>query len=120
MRIGVLATRAGISRSKIRFYEARGLLPTPIRLASGYRDFDEKTLHTLVFIDRAQALGFSLQEIAAHLSLPGGRTARKAHLLVRIQEKLAQLNEMSAQLEKKRAALESLVPDLRNSLREKS
>jgi MerR family copper efflux transcriptional regulator len=93
-------------------------LPPPIRLASGYRDFDERALQTLVFIERAQALGFSLKEIAAHLSLPGGMTARKAHLLERIQEKLAQLDDMSAQLKRKRQVLESLVPDLRNSLRE--
>ena len=120
MRIGVLAMRAGISCSRIRFYEAQGLLPATIRLASGYRDFDERALQILVFIDRAQALGFSLQEIAAHLNLPGGRTARKAHLWEKIQEKLAQLNDLSAQLERKRQVLESLLPDLRNSLREQN
>jgi DNA-binding transcriptional MerR regulator len=27
MRIGLLAARAGVSASRIRFYEARGLLP---------------------------------------------------------------------------------------------
>ena len=83
MRIGELARRAGVSASCIRFYEARGLLPTPPRLAGGYRDYDEQALATLVFIARARDLGFGLPAIAAHLASPndGSRKTRLKNLL---------------------------------------
>jgi len=59
MRIGLLAARAGISTSRIRFYEAEGLLPPPPRRHSGYRDYDERALEIILFINRARGLGFS-------------------------------------------------------------
>ncbi|MGH9847657.1 MAG: MerR family DNA-binding transcriptional regulator, partial [Blastocatellia bacterium] len=39
MRIGELATQAGVNIQTIRFYERRGLLKKPHRTASGYRDY---------------------------------------------------------------------------------
>lgn len=39
MRIGELASELGVSADTLRFYERRGLLPTPPRTASGYRDY---------------------------------------------------------------------------------
>jgi MerR family copper efflux transcriptional regulator len=118
MRIGVLATRAGISCSRIRFYEAQGVLPPPIRLSSGYRDYDERALRTLLFIDRGRALGFTLQEIATHIHFPEHGSARKAHLLARIEEKFAELNVSLTQLQSKRAVLESILSELRSGIRE--
>jgi DNA-binding transcriptional MerR regulator len=70
MRIGLLAARAGVSTSRIRFYEAEGLLPPPPRRHSGYRDYDERALEIILFINRARGLGFSLAEVAAHLDSP--------------------------------------------------
>ena len=69
MRIGELARRAGVSTSKIRFYEARGVLPPGRRLASGYRDYGDDALRVVEFIGRAQGLGFALREIAASSSM---------------------------------------------------
>ncbi|MFJ4972026.1 redoxin family protein [Streptomyces sp. NPDC088755] len=40
MRIGELARRAGVTTKAVRYYESLGLL-TPVRLANGYRDYDE-------------------------------------------------------------------------------
>ncbi|PIO44715.1 MerR family DNA-binding transcriptional regulator [Phyllobacterium zundukense] len=48
MRIGLLAARAGVSISRIRFYEAQGLLPLPPRHRSGYRDYDERALEIIL------------------------------------------------------------------------
>lgn len=53
----------------IRFYERSGLLPEPERLASGYRVYDEAALRRLCFIKKAQAHGFSLDEIRRILRL---------------------------------------------------
>lgn len=75
LRIGELAKMAGVSSSKIRFYEACGLLPPAQRLANGYRDYGVYALSIVNFIGRAQRLGFTLRDVAAHLRSPadGGR-----------------------------------------------
>ncbi|MEV5312557.1 MULTISPECIES: MerR family transcriptional regulator [unclassified Streptomyces] len=65
MRIGELAERAGVSRDAIRFYEKVGLVRAR-RLGNGYRDFSEETVAWLQYVRTAQALGFSLAEIARH------------------------------------------------------
>lgn len=62
MPIGEVAERAGMSASRIRFYEARGLLPEPER-AAGKRRYGEEVLRRLSIIDAAQRVGFTLEEI---------------------------------------------------------
>jgi MerR family transcriptional regulator, redox-sensitive transcriptional activator SoxR len=62
MPIGEVAERAGMSTSRIRFYESRGLLPEPER-AGGKRRYDEEVLRRLEIIDAAQRVGFTLEEI---------------------------------------------------------
>ena len=62
MPIGEVAERAGMSTSRIRFYEARGLLPRPER-AGGKRRYGEEVLRRLAIIDAAQRVGFTLEEI---------------------------------------------------------
>jgi MerR family transcriptional regulator, redox-sensitive transcriptional activator SoxR len=62
MPIGEVAERAGMSTSRIRFYEARGLLPEPERVG-GKRRYGEEVLRRLAIIDAAQRVGFTLEEI---------------------------------------------------------
>jgi DNA-binding transcriptional MerR regulator len=62
MAIGEVAERAEMSTSRIRFYEARGLLPEPER-AGGKRRYSEEVLRRLAIIDAAQRVGFKLEEI---------------------------------------------------------
>lgn len=69
LRIGVVSKRAGLSIDAIRFYERRRLLRSPARSEGGYRLFREDDVETLLFIERAQELGFSLNEIRELLSL---------------------------------------------------
>jgi MerR family transcriptional regulator, redox-sensitive transcriptional activator SoxR len=62
MAIGEVAERAGVSTSRIRYYEARSLLPEPDR-AAGKRRYDEDVFRRLAIIDAAQRVGFTLEEI---------------------------------------------------------
>ena len=39
MKIGEVATLAGVTVDTVRFYERVGVLPPPARRESGYRDF---------------------------------------------------------------------------------
>ncbi|SDO14262.1 Cu(I)-responsive transcriptional regulator [Polaromonas sp. JS666] len=69
LNIGQAAARSGVSAKMVRHYESLGLLPTVHRSDAGYRQYGEKEVHTLRFIRRARALGFSMAEIAELLKL---------------------------------------------------
>lgn len=69
MTIGRLAEAAGVSVPTVRYYERRGIVPEPPRTPSGYRQYDEAVVDRIRFIRRAQALGFTLQEIEDLLAL---------------------------------------------------
>ncbi len=62
LAIGEVAARAGMSASRIRYYEARGLLAEPERFA-GKRRYTEEVFRRLAIIDAAQRVGFTLEEI---------------------------------------------------------
>ena len=62
LAIGAVAERSGMSTSRIRYYEARGLLPAPERV-SGKRRYRSGVLRRLAIIDAAQRVGFGLDEI---------------------------------------------------------
>ena len=70
--IGKLAKAAHVRIDTIRFYEKLGLL-SPQRRPSGFREYSEHDRERLVFIRRARALGFSLDEISRFLLLKRGR-----------------------------------------------
>ena len=112
MRIGELARRASVSTSKIRFYEAEGLLPPAARLPNGYRDYGDHDLEVATFIDRAQRLGFTLREVATHLNSPRG-DARKARIQTRLEEKLVELDAHLDQVRARRETIVELIAEMR-------
>jgi DNA-binding transcriptional MerR regulator len=63
LKIGDVSKRSGIGVEALRFYEKSGLLERPSRTYGGYRVYGEEVLERLAFIKRAQALGFTLEEI---------------------------------------------------------
>ncbi|SEC30353.1 DNA-binding transcriptional regulator, MerR family [Streptomyces sp. 2131.1] len=104
MRIGELAARTGLSRDAIRFYERTGLV-TGERLPNGYRDFPPETVPWLAYVRTAQALGFSLAEIART-----GEELRDAPdsaeaLSALFEEKIAAIDARMARLSALRADL---------------
>ncbi|WP_295044763.1 MerR family transcriptional regulator [uncultured Paracoccus sp.] len=65
MKIGDIARAAGVTTSRIRFYEREGIIPPAERGANGYRDYPPALVDRLRFIEQAQDLGFTLKEIAS-------------------------------------------------------
>jgi DNA-binding transcriptional MerR regulator len=69
LQIGQVSQKTGLSIDAIRFYEKAGLLVRPARTPGGYRLYQEKEVADLEFIQRAQQLGFSLNEIRELFSI---------------------------------------------------
>lgn len=63
LTIGEVARQAGMSASRIRYYERRGVLPDPGRV-SGRRYYSPDVVRRLAIIDLAQHVGFALDEIS--------------------------------------------------------
>jgi MerR family mercuric resistance operon transcriptional regulator len=69
MRIGELASQAGVNVQSVRFYERRRILREPVRTASGYRVYGKSDLEDICFVKQCQELGFTLKEIQSLLQL---------------------------------------------------
>jgi MerR family transcriptional regulator, redox-sensitive transcriptional activator SoxR len=93
LSIGEVAQRAGMTASRIRYYEARGVLPEPERLA-GRRRYSPEVLRRLAIIDAAQRVGFTLDQICDLL----GSRDQPAHerLLQLALRKLPELDDLIA------------------------
>ena len=109
MKIGQFAQRAGVGIDTVRYYERHGLLSSPDRLASGYRQYNEQDLAPLRFIRRAKALGFTLMEIQELLALSGQQDHSMAAVKAAATEKLADVEARMAELTRVRDGLRALV-----------
>jgi len=105
--IGTLAKRAGVGIDTVRYYERAGLLAPSQRLASGYRRYTALELSRLRFIRRAQALGFTLNEVRDLLALSAKRDV--ARVKRSAQSKLEDVDKKIAALQKIRDGLATLV-----------
>jgi DNA-binding transcriptional MerR regulator len=76
VKIGEVASAAGVSVDTVRFYERRGVLPAARRRPSGYRMFGESTVERIRTAKALQDLGFTLDEVidALHAHDTGGAT----------------------------------------------
>lgn len=68
MQIHEFSKRVGLSAYTLRFYEKEGLI-TPKRNAQGYRDYDEKDVQWIAFIQRLKATNMPLQQIKIYAKL---------------------------------------------------
>ena len=103
--IGEAAKRAGVSAPTIRYYEEIGLLSSPARSAAGYRRYAESTIEELRFIRKAQALGFSLEEIGEILQLSRAGKGPCARVLTLAHQHLAAVDERIRRLQQFRKQL---------------
>ena len=109
MRVGEVAQRAGVNVETLRYYERRGLLPKPDRAPSGHRRYGEETVRFLGAIKEAQAVGFTLAEIAEYLRAAHRATAPSETLRVRMAAKIDQIDGRIAALQRMRDELARVV-----------
>ncbi|GGA15484.1 heavy metal-responsive transcriptional regulator [Dyella caseinilytica] len=109
LTIGTVAKRAGVAIDTIRYYEREGLLPEPLRRASGYRSYNESAISRLRFIRRAKDLGFTLDEIRDLLALSADRHRGVKEVKQRAEQRLASIDARIAELMRIRKGLEQLI-----------
>jgi MerR family mercuric resistance operon transcriptional regulator len=105
LTIAKLAKAGAVGVETIRYYQRRGLLAEPPR-AGAVRRYGAADVRRLLFIRRAQAAGFTLDEIKELLALDSSHDRARVRALA--GERLAALDAKIAELETARAALTRL------------
>ena len=118
MHIGVFAKQGDVKPDTVRYYEKRGLLPKPARGTSGYRVYDQAALNQLRFIRKAQALGFTLDEIQRILSLRGRGKERCRCVIAMGEVTLTETKRKISELEKFREDLRKMLAGWRRLSRQ--
>ncbi len=108
LTIGKVAKRSGVAVETLRFYERRGLIEPRDRTDAGYRLYREDVLRRLRFIRRAQALGFSLDEIAELLALSDNPAESAAEVKRLTHDKIEDIETRIRDLERMRDGLAEL------------
>ncbi|MFN3480406.1 MAG: MerR family transcriptional regulator [Thermodesulfovibrionales bacterium] len=121
--IGDIAKKFGLNPRTIRYYEAIGILPKPIRSEGGYRVYSEETIKRLEFILKAKALALKLDEIKEILLLheKGEVPCECTREFIRkkileMEDKIASLTELKERLtkllkiKKYKVAIKSICP----------
>lgn len=107
--IGKAAKETMVSVETIRFYEKQGLLVTPQRNASGYRQYPQDAIKRIFFIQRAKEVGFTLKEIKELLCLRKKPGTSCTEIKLRSLEKIEEVEKKIQDLEKIKQALSLMV-----------
>lgn len=75
LSIGEASKLTGIKIETIRYYEREGIVPRPVRTASGRRQYTDQEIMTLRFVKRCRELGFPISNIRALLTLSRGENS---------------------------------------------
>lgn len=104
--IGKLADMSGVGVETVRFYQRKNLLREP-KATGSFRTYNEEDAQRIIFIKRAQDLGFTLSEVKELLELNTkprmtcGTVKTKTQAKIKeIETKIADLNRMKASLTK--------------------
>ncbi len=109
LTIGKVAEAAGVKIDTLRYYERQGIIPPPARTHSNYRVYSPETISRVRFVKRAQALGFSLEEIRDLLKLRAAQAGRCEEVRRQAEDKIRELDEKIRSLERMKGALQELV-----------
>ena len=109
LTIGRLARGAGVNVQTIRFYQRLGLIAEPPKPLGGMRHYPSDTVGRVRFVKRAQALGFSLDEVALLLGLSDGDHCAETQALA--EKKLAMVEGKMNDLAAIKKALKGLITE---------
>ncbi len=111
--IGKLAEMAGVGVETVRFYQRKELIREP-KSVGAFRTYNEEDAQRIIFIKKAQDLGFTLSEVKELLELNtkprqtcGTVKTKTQAKIIEIEEKIADLNRMKESLTKLACACDS-------------
>jgi MerR family copper efflux transcriptional regulator len=107
MNIGEAADMTGLPAKTIRYYEDIGLIK-PDRAANGYRDYDDKDVHRLAFIQRSRSLGFTIDECRSLLSLYEDKERASSDVKALATDKIREIDRKLRELKSLRDTLKTL------------
>ena len=110
LKVGELAARAGVGVQTLHYYERLGLLPKPNRSSANYRLYPPASLRQVQFIKKAQALGFTLEEIKEVLGLRERGRAPCRRVADVARKHLREMDTRIAALREFRKSLAAVVP----------
>lgn len=103
--IAGFAREGGVGVETVRYYQRRGLLPTP-RKTGGIRRYGDEDMRRLRFIRAAQGAGFTLEGIGELLALEATNDRRRVRALA--GTRIAVLDAKIAELQDARNMLAKL------------
>lgn len=113
LRIGELASRAGVSVRSVRYYEDQGLLAST-RSAGGQRRYTEEGVERVRFLQRLYAAGLSSRTIAELLPCVDAPSEDHSDTaLERMAQERDRISEQIDELMRTRDALNSLIDTAR-------
>lgn len=101
-----LAQEARVSSRTLRYWESQGLIAPAGRTHTNYRIYTERTVERVLFIRKAQSLGFTLAEIRQIFDLAGSRKAPCEAVIQWVGEKVRWLEGQIRMLQDLRGRLE--------------
>jgi Cu(I)-responsive transcriptional regulator len=104
VNIGQASKVSNLSSKTIRYYEDIGLI-SPLRSDNGYRDYSEKDIHRLIFVQRSRRLGFSIDECRQLLSLYDDKDRASANVK---SVALSKIDEIDCKIEELRSLRQTL------------
>lgn len=109
MRIGAVATRAGVSVRALRYYEEQGLI-TSVRSAGGQRHYTEDVVDRVTFVRRLLVAGLSsrtITELLPCVDAPSEENSDSA--MNRMEQERDRLTEHIEELIRTRDNLDTLI-----------
>ena len=107
MNIGEAARLSGLPPKTIRYYEEVGLIK-PNRSANGYRNYLDRDIHMLRFLQRSRSLGFSIEDARRLLSLYGNDKRRSGDVKQLASRRMADIDRKIEELQSLKRALAEL------------
>ncbi|MEO0536669.1 MAG: heavy metal-responsive transcriptional regulator [Cyanobacteria bacterium P01_A01_bin.123] len=105
LKIGQVSKQTGIAVGALRYYESLGLLCSE-RGENGYRYYPPAAVHQVQFIKKAQALGFSLEDIGEVLNVHHRGDVPCEFVQSLLQAKIEQIEDQIQQMMAFKANLE--------------
>jgi len=117
LRIGHLASAAGLTVDAVRYYERVGLLKPVSRTEGGFRNYSRDSVDRLAFIRQAQRLGLHLREIRDLLAASATGSQQCQRVRGVLGKRLADVEVQMAELRAFRKTLRTALSDCDTALR---